>query len=70
MRREPCACRGIRACALDTSDYYVVILAGRYGSIDPTVGVSWTEREYRYAKDRGLRQLAYIRKDRATPLLS
>ena len=50
---------------IDTSDYYVVIVAGRYGSIDSSTGMSWTEREYRYAEDRGLKRLAFIRKDSA-----
>jgi hypothetical protein len=48
---------------IDTSDYYVVVVAGRYGSIDPSHGMSWTEREYRYARDKGIKVLAFIRKD-------
>jgi hypothetical protein len=46
---------------IDLSDYYVLILAGRYGSIDQQWGLSWTEREYRYAIDRGVPVLAFIR---------
>lgn len=34
---------------LETCDYYILILAGRYGSIDPTDGVGYTEKEYDYA---------------------
>jgi hypothetical protein len=34
---------------IDESDYYVVIVAGRYGSVHPDTGVSYTEMEYRYA---------------------
>jgi hypothetical protein len=34
---------------IDESDYYVVVLAGRYGSIARTSGQSYTEMEYRYA---------------------
>jgi len=33
---------------IDDCDYYMVILAGRYGSIGPD-GLSYTEMEYRYA---------------------
>jgi hypothetical protein len=48
---------------IDLSDYYVVVVAGRYGSIDPTTGISWTHREYWYARDKGMRVLAFIRND-------
>jgi Domain of unknown function (DUF4062) len=34
---------------IDESDYYVVILAGRYGSMSIHSGLSYTEMEYRYA---------------------
>lgn len=34
---------------IDESDYYVLILAGRYGSIHPKLGISFTELEYDYA---------------------
>ena len=33
---------------IDASDYYVLIIGGRYGSLDG-VGISYTEREYDYA---------------------
>lgn len=36
---------------LDDCDYYILILAGRYGSIDHD-GVGFTEKEYNYAKSR------------------
>jgi hypothetical protein len=48
---------------IDLSDYYVLILAGMYGSPDPTTGISWTEREYRYAREKKMRVLAFIRED-------
>lgn len=35
--------------SIDESDYYIVIAAGKYGSIDPETDQSYTEREYRYA---------------------
>lgn len=33
---------------IDDCDYYIVVLAGRYGSVGPD-GYSYTEMEYRYA---------------------
>lgn len=34
---------------IDTSDIYMLILGGRYGSIDPKTGISYIEHEYDYA---------------------
>jgi hypothetical protein len=41
---------------IDESDVYLLILGGRYGSIDPKLGKSYTELEYEYAvrKDKPL----------------
>lgn len=47
---------------IDESDYYVLIIGGRYGSLDDT-GVSFTEREYEYAKASMKPILAFIRTD-------
>jgi hypothetical protein len=47
---------------LDDTDYYVLILAGTYGSTDPSTGVSWTQREYEYAIAAGTPVIAFIRK--------
>jgi len=33
---------------IDSSDYYVLIIGGRYGSLDDT-GIGYTEKEYDYA---------------------
>lgn len=49
--------------SIDTSDYYVLIIAHRYGSIinkGEDAGVSYTEKEYRYAKSKGVPILAFI----------
>lgn len=46
---------------LDTTDYYILILAGRYGSIDAELGIGWTEREYRRAIELGIPVLAFVR---------
>jgi Domain of unknown function (DUF4062) len=34
---------------IDESDVYMLILGGRYGSVEPTSGISYTELEYDYA---------------------
>jgi Domain of unknown function (DUF4062) len=44
---------------IDDCDYYIVIIGGRYGSTTPD-GVSYTEKEYDYARGRGLKALAFI----------
>ncbi len=53
---------------IDSSDYYVLIIGKRYGSVindGPDKGISYTEKEYRYAKSIGLPILAYIKEDSA-----
>ena len=53
---------------IDSSDYYVLIIGKRYGSIidhGPEKGISYTEKEYRYAKSIDLPILAYIKNDTA-----
>jgi hypothetical protein len=47
------------------SDYYVVIVGGRYGSKGPT-GRSYPEMEYDYAVGAGLPTLAFLHKDPGT----
>jgi len=44
---------------IDDSDYYVLIIGGRYGSTDSD-GISYTEREYDYAVDKGVPTLVFI----------
>lgn len=46
--------------AIDESDYYIVIVGGRYGSIKPDTGLSYTEMEYRYATEKGIPSIAFI----------
>lgn len=53
---------------IDDSDFYILILGYRYGSIDAVSGLSWTEKEYRYAKGKGIPVLAFLREMSATPL--
>ncbi len=47
---------------IDDCDYYMVIAAGRYGSIGPD-GLSYTEMEYRYALDTGKPVLGFVHRD-------
>lgn len=45
---------------IDESDYYVLIIAGRYGSVEPTSGKSYTQMEYEYARMKGVPTIAFI----------
>jgi hypothetical protein len=44
---------------IEGCDYYLVIIGGRYGSVDET-GTSYTEREYDYAVEKGIPALAFL----------
>ncbi|MEO8902551.1 MAG: DUF4062 domain-containing protein [Polyangiaceae bacterium] len=46
---------------IDRSDYYLIIVAGRYGTYDSAIDMSWTHREYDYARSQGIPVLAFIR---------
>ena len=39
---------------IDSADYYVLILAGKYGSINDDTGISYTEMEFDYALSKGV----------------
>lgn len=43
---------------IDDCDYYIVIIGGRYGSIDAD-GVSYTEKEFDYAVEKGIPVLIF-----------
>ncbi|WP_133513332.1 DUF4062 domain-containing protein [Candidatus Thiosymbion oneisti] len=47
---------------IDDSDYYVLIIGGMYGSTDSD-GISYTEREYDYAKKTNKPVLAFLHQD-------
>lgn len=47
---------------LDDCDYYILIIAGRYGSLD-TDGVGFTEKEFDYAVSKGIPVISFIFKD-------
>lgn len=46
---------------IDDCDYYIVIIAGRYGSIGPE-GLSYTEMEYKYALENGKPVIGFLHK--------
>jgi hypothetical protein len=48
---------------LDDCDYYILILAGRYGSIDKADGIGYTEKEYNYAIEKGIPVLSFVLRD-------
>lgn len=53
---------------IDSTDYYVLILGQRYGSIiefGKDAGISYTEKEFRYAEENGIPILAFIIDDSA-----
>ena len=45
---------------IDASDYYIIIIGHKYGSISAS-GISYTEMEYDYAKSLNIPVLAFIR---------
>src|SRR5437879_6410347 len=47
---------------IEQCDYYVVIVGGKYGSVDEE-GISYTEKEYRFALESEIPVLAFLAKD-------
>lgn len=43
---------------IEVSDYYVLIIGGKYGSMDEN-GISYTEKEYDFARAQGIHILAF-----------
>lgn len=50
---------------IDACDFYLLVIGGRYGSIDEELGISYTEKEYNYAKTKGLPVLVLIKESSA-----
>lgn len=50
---------------IDECDFYLLVIGGRYGSIDEATGISYTEKEYNYAKTKGLPVLVLIKESSA-----
>lgn len=47
---------------IDDCDYYLLIVGGRYGSLSED-GISYTEKEFDYAKNKGIPILAFLHSD-------
>lgn len=47
---------------IDECDFYLLVIGGRYGSIDESADKSYTEKEYDYAKSKGMPVLVLIKK--------
>lgn len=50
---------------IDQCDYYILIIAGRYGSLAPD-GMSYTEKEYHYAVEQCVPVLVMLHGDRGS----
>jgi hypothetical protein len=48
---------------IDRSDYYVVVIGARYGSVDPQTSVSYTEMEYDCAVSVDIPVMGYVHED-------
>ena len=48
---------------LNKVDYYILILAGKYGSIEPSSGLSYTELEYDYAQQLHIPTMVFLHKN-------
>ena len=49
--------------AISQSDFYILIVAGRYGSIDKETGISYTERKFNYAVEKKIPILIFMSPD-------
>jgi len=50
---------------IDQCDYYIVVVGNRYGSMDEC-GISYTEKEYRYAIEKGIPIIGFLHSDPAS----
>lgn len=48
---------------IDLCDFYILIIGGRYGSINPVTGKSYTEMEYDYAVSKGIPVFVFAHND-------
>lgn len=53
--------------SIDNSDYYVLIVGERYGSISEAEGISYTEKEFNYARSRGIPTLCFLSDENTLP---
>lgn len=48
---------------IDSCDYYILIIGGKYGSVEKKSGKSYTQLEYEYALSKGIPVAAFFHKD-------
>ena len=48
---------------IDNADYYLLLFAGKYGTVHPKTGKSYTQMEYEYAKEKGVPVIFLTYKD-------
>jgi len=48
---------------IDDSDYYLIILGGRYGTLEKNINKSYTHLEYEYAVKTGKPTIALLHSD-------
>ena len=48
---------------IDGCDYYILIIGGKYGSVEEKSGKSYTQLEYEYALSKGIPVAAFFHKD-------
>lgn len=48
---------------IDESDYYLLVVGGRYGSVDDETNLSYTEKEFDYAVDQKKPVMAFLHGD-------
>ncbi len=46
---------------IDECDFYLLVVRGRYGLINENTNLSYTEKEYNYAKEKRLSVLVFIK---------
>ena len=46
---------------IDECDFYLLVIGGRYGSIDDESGLSYTEKEYNYAKEKSMPVIVLVK---------
>ena len=48
---------------IDNSDYYLLIIGGKYGLVDSETGLSYTEKEFEYAIKQGIPIISFLHSD-------
>lgn len=48
---------------IDECDYYVLIVGGRYGSVEESSGKSYTQKEFEYAVSKNIPVISFLHKD-------